>query len=488
MMPKLSLFAAALLCAAGSVAGSQSATQAAPTHLTITSPLQLVNCAPVTLVPCMSLGVTAVNDAGAPAPFALPPAAKLLPSLTLQSGDAAQLQVKPFFATSGVGPDAGQHANVILMMIDISGSMNDPSPGGTSRFIAVKTAIARYLEAMQEGTDEIAIVPFESHNVVPTIRAAVFSHRKADLLAQLNALPQPSPKNNTALYQAVFSGVDSVQNELSALQRDGHAASELQPHLILMTDGKNEVMAGDDPQLLNGPLGLQQAAAQVLASHMDVIGVGFGDRAAIDAVALQRLSTRFFYAADADQLLAALHVTRTTQSHVIQMTWLLPEQNRIALTGHDQTWSPLLTLEDGKVLTAPASRVVVPATAAPLFVRAALPAELVALIATHPPAGYGWSIVLVHLLLFLGVAILLTVLWFWIPRLVWNESFLDAASAQRWSSGRPALGSAAPVRGAPLPAGFTPDAQPSGPLQRSPAQTTQVGPRPDKARTRLNFD
>ncbi len=487
MTPKLSRIVTSLLCAAGTLAIAQSAPQHAPARLTVSSPMQLVNCAPVTLVPCMSMGVTAVDDQGAPAPFALPPTAKLLPALTLQGGDGG-VQVKPFFASAGLGPDAGQHANVILMMIDISGSMNDPSPGGTSRFNAVKTAIARYLEAMQEGTDEIAIVPFESHNVVSTIRSAVFSNRKADLLAQLNALPQPTPKNNTALYQAVFTGVESVRNELSALERDGHAASELQPHLILMTDGKNEVMAGDDPLLLNGPLGLQQAASQVLAAHIDVVGVGFGDRAAIDAVALQRLSTRFFYAADASQLLDALHVTRTTQSHVIQMAWLLPEQNRIAVTGHDQTWAPSLTLKDGRILTAPSVRVVVPATATPLFQRDALPAELVALIATHPPAGYGWSIVLVHLLLFLGVAILLIVLWFWIPRLIWNESFMNATNAQRWSNGQTPVLTTTPLRGTPLPAGFTPEAQPSGPLQRSPAQTTQVGPRPDKARTRLNFD
>ena len=437
----------------------------------------------------MSMGVTAADDQGKPAAFPLPPLAKLLPALTLQSDTNSELQVKPFYVSSGAGPDAGQHSNVILMMIDISGSMNDPSPGSASRFLAVKTAVARYLDAMQEGSDEIAIVPFESHNVVPTIRAAVFSSRKADVIAQLNALPQPSPKNNTALYQAAFTGVESLRNEVTSLERDGRPASELQPHLIVMTDGKNEVLAGDDQQLLNGPLGLQQAATQVADAHMDVVGVGFGDRTAIDAAALQRLSTRFFYAADADQLLAALHVTRTTESHVLTMTWLLPEQNRIALTGRDQAWTPSLTLEDGKtVLPGTSARLTVPATAAPLFSRAASPQELVALIATHPPASSGWSIVLVHLLLLLGMAVLLILLWFWIPRLVWNESFLSAAPPQRWSSNRPPTPAAAAARTAPLPAGFAPEAPTNGPIQRSPAQTTQVGPRGEKSRTRLNFD
>ena len=125
-----------------------------------------------------------------------------------------------------------------------------PAPGATSRYAAIKDAVGRYVNAMQEGSDEIAIVPFESHNVVSTIHAAVFSSHKADVLAQLNALPQPGPKNNTALYQAVFTGVETMKNELTALERDGHTVAELQPHVLVMTDGKNEVFAGDDPNLM----------------------------------------------------------------------------------------------------------------------------------------------------------------------------------------------------------------------------------------------
>ena len=113
-------------------------------------------------------------------------------------------------------------------------------------------------------------------------------------MAQLKALPAPGKKNNTGLYQAVFSGEEALGNEVSALQRSG--ATDLQPHMVVMTDGKNEVMSGDDSQLLNGDLGLQQAAAQMQVSHIDTIGIGFGDPAAIDAAAMKRLSTRFLYA------------------------------------------------------------------------------------------------------------------------------------------------------------------------------------------------
>ena len=483
----------ALFCAALSGLGAAQSAQPAqpkPTRLMVTTPAQLVDCAPVTPVPCMSVGVTAIDDSGKPAPFELPTPRELPGRLSLQSGDSST-QVHPFYVSTGKGLDSAEHANVVLLMVDISGSMNDPSPGGLSRFAAVKAALTRYVGAMEEGSDQIAIVPFESHNVVPTIHAAVFSSRKSDLLAQLNAMPAPGPKNNTALFQAVFTGVGTLKEEMASLERDGHPARELQPHLIVMTDGKNEVVAGDDANLLNGPLGLTQAAAQVEVSRFDVIGIGFGDRAAIDAEALQRLSTRFFYAADADQLLDALHATRNERSHVIDMTWLLSESNRVALAGRDQVWTPALTLKDGSAISAEPLRIVMPAMAPPLFQRAASHAELEQLIAVHPPALSGWSTVVVHLLLFLAASVLLLILWFWVPRLVWAERYLSAAPPPtRWSNERqsPTTASGVQIRSSNLPAGFHPEAQPASPLQRSPAQTTHVGPRAEPVKTRLKFD
>jgi hypothetical protein len=471
---------------------AQQATPARATGLQIVTPPVLVDCAPVTVVPCMGMSVTAVDSAGRPAPVAFTPGEPLKQSLSLISGEGTE--VTPFYASAGSGLDAGEHRNVVLLMIDISGSMKEPSPGAPSRFAAVKSAIARYLDSMQEGTDEIAIVPFESHNVVPTIRSAVFSSHKAELLQQLNALPEPGPKNNTALYQAVFSGVDTMKQEMDTLEREGLKTSDLQPHIVVMTDGTNEVHPGDDPQLLDGPLGLQQASAQVASSHMDVVGVGFGDRAAINAADLQRLSTRLLYAADAGELLRALHGTRAMQSHVITFTWLLDVPSRIALTGRDEVWTPGLTLDDGSILRSGPLRTMPPATAPPIFTRVASAPELAALIATHPPASAGWTVLLIHLILFVIVGTLLVMLWFWIPRLIWGHE-VSAPTPTRWSN-TPGTGdrsgitvaSGVQIRKSSVPAGFTVETQPAAPLQRSPSQTTQVGARPDPNRTRLNFD
>lgn len=477
---------AVLTCAAAAMAAAQQK----PSRLLLTSPAQLVDCAPVMQSPCMSVSLTPGDAEGKPAPVTLPAASQLAGAFTMQSASG---EAKPFYASAGNGPDAGQHTNVVLMLVDISGSMNQPMSGSGSRFEALKSAIAQFLAGMQEGSDRVAIVPFESHNVVSTIRSAVFTTHRSAALAQLDALPHPGPKNNTALYQAVFSGIDSLHSELTSLEHEGATATELQPHLIVMTDGKNEVASGDDPQLLNGDLGLQQAVAQVQASQLDTIGIGFGDKNDIDVGALQRLSRRFFYASDANQLLAALHVSRSAVSHSIQITWPLTEANRVALMGRDQVWTPSMQLEDGSVLTGDPLRLIVPATNAPAYDRVASPLELEALMATHPPANSGWSSVLIHLLLYLGASAILLILWFWVPRLIWGEQYSSSVPdrSRRWSSDRSGVTSASGVQvrsTSSLPAGFTPELESSSPLQRSAAQTTQVLPRSEASRTRLTFD
>lgn len=462
---------------------------AAPTSLSVTAGPVLVDCAPVTQIPCMGASITPVDASGKPAPVTLPGPADLLHAVTLHS---SQGDIAPFYVASGSGPDSAQHSNVVLLVVDISGSMNQPAPGSTSRFAAVQEAVGKYLEGMQEGTDRIAIVPFESHNVVSTVRSAVYVSTKADALSQLHGLPAPSPKNNTALYQAVFSGVDSLKSEISSLQHEGHTSQEMQPHLVIMTDGKNEVLAGDDAQLLNGDLGLQQAAEQVQASHLDVLGIGFGDRQSIDAAAMQRLSKRFIYAADAGELLAALHSSRSAASHQIQLLWLLPASNRMALMGHDYDLTAELRLAGSQPLTGAPLKWLSPATNAPNYERKALAPELQSLIQVHPSADSGWTGVVVHSLLFVVAAMVILMLWYWVPRLIWGDRHIGVVQpTKRWSSERGGVTSAAGVqiRSSSLPAGFDPALdQADTPVQRSASQITQVPVRGEFSRSRLTYD
>jgi hypothetical protein len=488
-MRRLHSFLLLAACAASTLGWGQKPDAAKPTMVRLTDLPVLVDCAPVTQSPCMAASVTPVDAAGSPAPATLPSPAELAGAITLKSEGSA---IHPFFATAGVGPDASQHSNVMLLVLDISGSMNQPSPGSTSRFAALKDAVGKFLDGMDEGTDRIAIVPFESHDVVSTIRSAVYATTKADARAQLNALPEPSGKNNTALYQAIFSGVDSLKSEITSLQASGNAASELRPHLIVMTDGKNEVMAGDDAQLLNGDLGLQQASAQVQASKLDVIGIGFGDRASIDVSAMQKLSKRFFYASDAAELLAALHSSRAAVSHQVQMLWLLPQSNRLALMGQDYKWTAELHMPDGRTLSSNPVQWISPATNAPTYERKALAPELQALIQVHPSADSGWTSVVIYSLLFVAASVVVLVLWFWVPRLIWGNRYANTLPqrSKRWSSERSGMTSAAgvQVRSSSLPAGFDTTIDSGAPIQRSASQTTQIQPRGEFSRTRLTFE
>ncbi|GGG99066.1 vWA domain-containing protein [Silvibacterium dinghuense] len=448
-------------------------------HLRVSTQPALVDCAPVSQQPCMTAGITPVDKDGQPARVNIPVAAALPTAITLRNGDGTS--VHPFYASAGLSSAGAQRQNVVLLMVDISGSMNQPAPGSTSRFAAVKEAVTAFADGMQPGLDHIAIVPFQSHDVVPVIKAAVYATQKPELLNQLNALPAPAPANNTALYQAVFSGVQSLQDEIDQLQRKGISRDELEPHLVVMTDGKNEVKPGDDPQLLDGALGLQQAIAQVQNSHFDVIGIGFGDKNVIDAAAMQKLSTRFLFASDAGQLLDALHTTRSATTHEIQITWLLPENNRLSLMGRDPAWTPELTLDGGQVLSGDVVRMVGPATGAPVYDRKAADAELNALMAANPPTDAGWSAILFHFILVVALAALLVALWFWVPRLVWADRNLGPLQGRprKWSSERPAVTSASGVqiRSANMPSGFGGPGAASAPLQRSASQTTQVQPR-----------
>src|SRR5262249_32165523 len=151
-----------------------------------------------------------------------------------------------------------------------------------------------------DGVDEVAIAPFESHDVSATIHAASFAHSKEQALAQVRSIPEPGKHNNTALYSAVSYGLDVLADRVRTLQSNGSAPTP-ETMLVVMTDGKNEVLAGDDAGLLSGAEGLNEVAGKVSASRLQVMGIGFGERRNIDVAALQRMSTDPpLMAADAD--------------------------------------------------------------------------------------------------------------------------------------------------------------------------------------------
>nr|WP_246301735.1 vWA domain-containing protein [Granulicella arctica] len=476
-----------VLLRAASVSAQDASVSSGALELYPVSAPMLVQCAPVSLVPCFSVVVTPADGTGKPVAVGLPSKDRLLQAMQVQSDGTA---IAPFYVSSGSGSDASQRPNIVLIEVDISGSMNSPVSDGVSRFDAAQAAIAKYLESMQEGVDQIAIVPFESHHVVPTIQAAVFTGKRDEAMAQLKALPRPGTKNNTALYQAVYSGVQSMQTEMATLVKPGTVAADFQPRVIVMTDGKNEVMKGDDADLLDGPLGMQQAVAKVASSGLDVVGIGFGDRSGIDTEALQKLSKRVFMAATGDELAQIFRNTTPLKTSALQVTFLSPWTDRPSLASRDPQFGLTLTLPDGRRLMSPLVRYTAPAMGTPLYERQASPEEMQALIATRPSANSGWDAVLRSLLVFGGCGVVLLLLWFWIPRLIWGNQYAgnlaSVGAGRRWGKDAGVKASAVQMRTvANAPDGFDAD-QVRAKQQRSPGQVTQVQPRGEVSKARIN--
>jgi hypothetical protein len=448
------------------------AAQDAPSLLKASQAVRLVDCAPVTQIPCIRVGFTPATPDGTPAPVALPPNDRLLQSILI---DSAAGPIAPFYVSTGSGPATHLRPRVVLIEVDISGSMSEEAAPGVTRIDAARAAIARYLDGLRPSVDEVAIVPFESHNVIATIRSAVFTTNRAEALAQLNALPDPG--NNTALYQAVFSGVETLQNEMNSLVQHGESAGDFAPTLIVMTDGRNELYKGDDPLLLNGPLGLQQASARVHASGFEVIGIGFGQLDQIDADALGKLSTRSFIATDPAELANALHSSVPLHTAELEVTFLSPWTDRASLAAHDPMFTVTMKLPDGQELQSSSLRYIAPAMGTPMAAAHATPEELEALLASRPPAASGWDMLLRSLLVFVGFATLLIALWFWVPRLVWpGAAVIPVPGANRkWSRDGPVQASAMQVR-TQSPEGFE-GIDKTGLGQRLPSQITQVQPR-----------
>jgi hypothetical protein len=81
----------------------------------------LVQCAPVSLIPCFSVVLAPSDRTGKPVPVALPSRDRLLQSVQIESDGA---RIAPFYFSSGFGRDSSQRPNVVLIEVDISGSMN----------------------------------------------------------------------------------------------------------------------------------------------------------------------------------------------------------------------------------------------------------------------------------------------------------------------------------------------------------------------------
>ncbi len=440
-------------------------------RLDFSDSIRMVDCDPASSAPCFRLKFNIVDMQGAPLPAQIPPPEKLAGSLSVTVGDQA---ITPFYAAAANEKQAVR-GRVALVLLDISGSMNRTLATGQTRFEGAKMAAASFLDGFQDGIDRVAVVPFESHQVESTIRGATFATTKQAALQQVQALPAPQSHNNTGLFSAVTIGLDVLSQQLKQ-----QAAGTVSPEalVMLMTDGTNEVLKGDDPGLLAGPQGLEQAAAKVKTSGLQIIAVGFGNRNEIDETALRQLSTRYYMTADAATLSRIFTVARTLLSSRIQATFASPWPDRASLAGRTLRVSVKLKLPSGQELSSEQKTWATPQIGLPVFEGHCEADEMKALYTHAAPTSNAWMSVLRPVLVFIGLGALLLVMWFWIPRLVWADQYIGIIPDKRWAN------QSAPKAGRPAPPGFQPGT-PGRQGPRAPSDQTMVAPRPDFTKTRL---
>jgi hypothetical protein len=413
---------AALLAVAGSAQVSVSAQSASLDFLTKPA---LIECEPGGGEPCFRMSFGFVDEAGKPISVQLPPDDQLASHMEVQVDGAP---VKPFYAVSTGGSSVQtRKPQTTLLLFDISGSMLTADLAGQSRFDGAKGAAAEFLKNFSDGNDLVAIVPFASRDVEKTIAAAQFVRTRSEAEAELDGLPRPEGRNNTALYSAVRAAVETLQQH----QRAGAG----QPRLILLTDGTNDVrpQAGDDQGLLTGSAGLETAAHAVQQSGVDVLPIGLGNKTSIDEIALTRLGTRPpLITFDPGTLRKAFQLQDLPRDGSLTVAIQAPQNlsSRTLLAGRVVHFRAKLTLADGSVLVENRQALwVAPPVATPSFEGQATDAEQRAFL-MNARLDHGSIILFLRpFFVFLGLAGLLAVLWFGVPRLIWPERY-DNRSAR----------------------------------------------------------
>ncbi len=412
-------------------------------------PVKLLSCEPASTVPCFRMTMNTVDDKGAPYAVQLPSVDRLASAMTVQIGDQ---QVKPFYASASGETAAKTRGRVALVIVDISGSMNHKLATGETRFEAAKRAIGVFLENFEEGADRVAVVPFESHQVQQQISGALFARTKADALAQVAALPMPQNRNNTALYSSVVFGIETLQAALPKIQAE--ATDNPETMILLLTDGVNEVFKGDDLGLLAGPAGLAQAAQSVKTGGIPVVAIGFSDTGGLDETALRQISGKYYVAEDYDGLKKILAFTRTFLNNRLTATFASPFADRASLAGQTLPIHVELKLGSGETLKSADQVWSAPQMGVPVYAGKCSMDEKKAVL-TALPVGGGWTSIIRPVAVFCGLGLLLIVMWFWVPRLIWPEQYIGvmpSAGGAKWGS--QTMIKDGVIAGRPAPPGF----------------------------------
>ncbi|MBO0856963.1 MAG: VWA domain-containing protein [Chloracidobacterium sp.] len=312
----------------------------------------------------------------------------------------------------------------VMMLFDLSGSMITNNLGSRSRLDSAKEAARGLLDKFRPG-DRIAIAPFESHNVREQIDSAVFAETQQEVEAQIDRL-QARRDGNTALYSATIFALDRLQSIKK---------TDRQYMLVVLTDGKNDLRPGDDPETLQRKDTLDDVIRRLNETNIQTFTIGVG--AGADAAALREMvfprENKEQYSSAADTQTLAKFLASAKQS--------LTEQIGILFFTRRRNYHELKTLNfkvqvetlDGKILQG-----VIPwdcRAAAGCAPDKTMEIEDMRLVtdradAPQPPAPQ-WKDALWLLIRFVAALAILAGLWWGVPKIVWPATPLPQIPVRR---------------------------------------------------------
>jgi hypothetical protein len=419
----------------------------------------MVDCAPYSLTPCfrIQIGLTGGGRFSGSEE-------RLIPALTVRIDEQAGTV---FYAQPPAGTVRGGR-RYALILIDISGSMKTKLPSGLSRFDAAKSAAKVFLQDFDSDRDRVAVVPFESHQVIPRIRAARFGVTKAEVERQIDALPPPA-SGNTALFAAVSVALD----RLSEMKKANPTADT---ELVLLTDGENDVQSGDDRELSSPEYQFLSLTDRIKALTIPIFAVGLGSLRENAQGDLQQIAgephTRFTQ--DGEGLQSFFAEARQAQTTERLQVTLKAAQQKSQFAGQNHTID--VSFHSAGQGTWQASTTWTPRDLGePGFESTLEPAEVSAAIKRLSPQTAPLTTIMQPILVFLVWSAALLVFRFVMPRFIWPELY-----AERYQPAGPPSLAGLTMRASGAAAGAR-----SAPTMRSRDVETVVTDRRSETRTRL---
>ena len=231
-----------------------------------------------------------------------------------------------------------------ILLVDVSGSMLEPvgGPGSKTKFKVMKEACLKFVADFVPGVDYVAVIPFESHRVMDGIREAKFFDNQKELENHINTLPQPGLRNNTALFSAVIGALTKLKK---VQDREGPNAQYL---LVVLTDGKNHLRAGDDKDLETSTDRVRVFEDKV---QLPVLTIGFGNDQNLKEDDLKKLAwenpINYLRTRSPEDLVSTFQRARSLQLDRVYLTFQ-PQPNLLSQLVSPHTYSIRFQLDNNE--------------------------------------------------------------------------------------------------------------------------------------------